>query len=216
MKFISYLVTLILCSNCLQAQDWAWRNPLPQGNPLYNIEFRNNEISIAVGGNGTIIKTSNLATEWKYQYDYPNALINSVCFVNKNNGFAVGGVMYGDWPMLNYDGLILKTIDGGNTWSETRSPEWNFFQDIQIINESIIYILGGNKELFKTNDGGDTWSIITFGTSDPFLAAIHFLDENIGFAVDGSGKVRITTDGGINWESWATPCTFMMNDVFLL
>lgn len=76
-------------------------------------------------------------------------------FVNEEVGWAVDGA-----------GLILKTSNGGQSWTQQMSAPNLYFRSVEFINEDIGFVatLGGsgsNAQLFKTLDGGDTWNEIT-------------------------------------------------------
>jgi len=70
----------------------------------------------------------------------------SIHFVNENLGFVVG-----------YGGIMLRTTNGGMTWTETTftgsAGETLNFKDVYFVNESVGYIVGLNGIIFKTTNG---------------------------------------------------------------
>ena len=58
-----------------------------------------------MGGDGTILKTTNGGTNWVLQTSGTTSGLWSVNFVDQNTGWAVG-----------YGGAILKTTNGGVTF----------------------------------------------------------------------------------------------------
>ncbi len=101
------------------------------------------------------------------------------------------------------DGVILKTIDGGESWYATE--EANIFPSdfirIYFVNEQIGYATRDHFSLFKTEDGGESWVEIS-----DFMDAstdMHFIDENTGFFVGRHGSTYKTTDGGVTLEEAA-------------
>src|SRR5258708_17462887 len=66
-------VTILVLSLCYFAQTrasqgWTWQNPLPQGNPLYSINFaRDKENGFAVGSYNTILHTDDGGFHWDRQ-----------------------------------------------------------------------------------------------------------------------------------------------------
>lgn len=83
-------------------------------------------------------------------------------------------------------------------------------REFEMLGENIAWLLSGNQ-LLRTEDNGITWNGITPGEiSSQGIAAIDFIDPNLGWLVETkSGTDGIpnfsffsTEDGGINWESW--------------
>ena len=55
------VVTTFAClfTNNLAALTWEWQNPLPQGNPLFNVWGSSGSDMFVVGDFGTILHSSN-------------------------------------------------------------------------------------------------------------------------------------------------------------
>jgi photosystem II stability/assembly factor-like uncharacterized protein len=102
--FTRLILLIFGLSISLNAQ-WVWQHPLPQGNPLFDVQFTDTQTGWAVGGNGTIIKTTNGGSEWIAQNSGTSTWLNAVFFLNSQTGWVAGD-----------DGTILKTTDGGVSW----------------------------------------------------------------------------------------------------
>ena len=95
---------MIVCSFALVSaradalDSWRWRNRLPQGNQLKAIRNANGQ-SIAVGGAGTILTSSN-GVAWNQQISGTHADLEDVVFGN------------GQWVAVGSDGTILSSADG--------------------------------------------------------------------------------------------------------
>ncbi|MDN3724880.1 YCF48-related protein [Aequorivita sp. SDUM287046] len=111
------------------------------------------------------------------------------------------------------EGIIIKTTDGGETWTTIyptsgTSPS---FEKIEFIDENTGFVAG--YDLFmKTEDGGATWTEMTGGTDVYLYNNLSFYDENIGFVsaqLDDAPyfAVYLTTDGGDTW----TPASDVLN-----
>jgi photosystem II stability/assembly factor-like uncharacterized protein len=141
------------------------------------------------------------------QWDIISPAVNSmshsyqdICFVNKDTGFVVGGVQ--SLP------IILRTVDGGNSWDTTRTdligadPDGSPYS-VFFVNDSIGYV-ACLVQLFKTIDYGETWfEIDTANVYNNSSAApdIFFINKDtgyVGWADGGSGCLR-TYDGGLSW-----------------
>lgn len=175
---------------------------------LYDLFFMNADTGWVIGGdNGTfpssishreVLFTTNGGQDWTTQHYLNNAsLLRSVHFSSFNNGYAVGE-----------SGTILKTTDGGTTWDEVMYDQSYHFNDVFVMNNSIVFVVGDflglphTSVLFKTTNGGTDWTSQSFG-EDESLSSIWFADGNNGWAVGGGssneGIILRTMDGGINW-----------------
>ena len=68
MKIFIFLFIIHCAFTIGQTQSsWFWQNPLPQGNDLCSVCFINGVTGWAVGGAGTILKTTNGGNNWTLQ-----------------------------------------------------------------------------------------------------------------------------------------------------
>ena len=110
----------------------------------------------------------------------------SVYFTNITTGYATG--LYG---------TIIKTVDGGTTWTSETSGTLEDLNSVFFPEANIGYIVGGSGTILKTTDAGTTWTSYSVGGDDE-LQATYFTDSNTGYAVGGSAILK-TTDGGMSW-----------------
>jgi photosystem II stability/assembly factor-like uncharacterized protein len=107
-------------------------------------------------------------------------------------------------------GTVLRTVDGGATWSRVAVPDADAldFRDIEAFGADIAYVLaignGDKSRIYKTEDGGKTWVVqFTNPDSRAFYDAIAFWDAKTGIAVgdpvDGRFTIVRTADGGRTW-----------------
>jgi photosystem II stability/assembly factor-like uncharacterized protein len=103
-------------------------------------------------GASEIRKTTDMGQTWSVVYT-DTTYVNSICFTNATTGFAVGN-----------KGSLLKTTDGGNTWSKTLiAPDSVFLRSIEFLNTTTGYIVASKYQvadqgyIYKTTDGGVTW-----------------------------------------------------------
>ncbi len=113
--------------------------------------------------------------------------LNSIYFVDENNGFAVGEA-----------GTVLKTTNGGTSWtSATTTPTENlnavhFFN----LNDGVIAASGG--VIFRTTNGGTTWSSVPTGVSDN-LFSLSFSGAT-GLCGGSSQTILKSTNSGSSWS----------------
>ncbi len=123
--------------------------------------------------------------------------LHSISFGSANVGF-IGGA----------DSVLLKTTDGGKTWSRlainvNANVGIHDITALQFLDENTGYMLNSNH-LFKTTDGGSTWlSEQPNQTNMCFKNGIYFHDANNGF-VGGSMCFQGATIGNKVNGNWDT------------
>ncbi len=153
------------------------------------------------------LKTTDGGNTWAQSYFHiPNSGTNlaTIYFVNEQRGFAM--TLYG---------TLLKTIDGGLSWTAHNifnvQSTINSYSQIEFINENVGYINLLNKKLAKTTDGGETWDIneihSDFPNTTQSKAHLSVVDGNMVFVSGVSGILKSTTGG--------TPNNIVVNDVRL-
>ncbi|MBK7174256.1 MAG: hypothetical protein IPH84_13710 [Bacteroidales bacterium] len=125
-------------------------------------------------------------------------LLNSVCFTDSNTGYIAG---FG-----NGSGIILKTTDGGLTWSSSFSGSDYIFKSVCFSNDSTVYAAGG-EAILKTIDRGATWSVVNISTNyNVGFNSIMFSDNSTGYVVGWLDAIYCirpiilkTMDAGTTW-----------------
>jgi photosystem II stability/assembly factor-like uncharacterized protein len=138
-----------------------------------------------------------LSPAWVVQTSGTAASLRGVSAVDGRTAWASGS-----------KGTVLRTLDGGATWSAVPVPgeEATDFRDIEAFgpDEAVIMGIGRPAKIFRTRDGGKTW-IRTYYDDSPgiFLDGLAFSDKKNGLAVgdpmDGRFFLISTTDGGGTW-----------------
>jgi photosystem II stability/assembly factor-like uncharacterized protein len=105
---------------------------------------------------------------------------------------------------------ILRTADGGATWTRlpSPSPDRLDYRDIDAVSETTAYALsignGPASRVFKTTDAGETWTPQFVATDERvFLDAMAFSTPErgivLGDSIDGEFYFLTTDDGGASW-----------------
>jgi photosystem II stability/assembly factor-like uncharacterized protein len=99
----------------------------------------------------------NAQAQWQTIFkDSVNYSFDCAYFINNDTGF-VGGFYY---PPCFRNGIIFRTLDGGQTWDTSLvSP---YISAIQFINDSIGFTGGQDAFVYKTSDLGEHWSLAGF------------------------------------------------------
>jgi PKD repeat protein len=108
------------------------------------------------------------------------------------------------------DGVIVKTTDGGNNWTQVwpASGTIDGLQGIWFTSNLVGFACGWNNYFIKTTDGGTTWTPVTVGADVWYYRDVEFWDVNNGIAVavmnnEEEQAAFITSNGGTSW----TPAT---------
>lgn len=137
--------------------------------------------------------------QWQIKNSSTNQDLRGMHFISPTIGFAVGD-----------NGVILKTIDGGNNWVQQLSPTTSNLLSIKFINSQIGYITVQDTFFLKSMNGGISWNIEKLDTItiNPFSCffceynLVEFYDDLNGFIVLSEGQFTNakTLDGGLNWN----------------
>jgi photosystem II stability/assembly factor-like uncharacterized protein len=150
--------------------------------------FTDDQVGWCVGPAGHLSKSEDGGTGWAEQNSGTGLDLNAVYFADKNTGWIAG------------NGIIKKTIDGGENWQENYTGPGDF-KKIRFLDDLTGYFLADSFYI-RTNDGGNSWQVFKpeGKTGVGSLKDIFFVSQDIGYLTGGSYILK-TTDGGINWES---------------
>lgn len=137
--------------------------------------------------------------QWITQPSGTSARLRGLSVVNERVAWASGT-----------GGTVLRTLDGGASWSILPVPNANDldFRDIEAFDAHSAYALsigeGESSRIVKTGDGGQTWTLqLVNEEPDGFLNALAFWDSQHGLAlgdpIGGRFDIRATDDGGKTW-----------------
>lgn len=123
--------------------------------------------------------------------------LNNIYFLNDSIGYVCGG--------LRYDkGDILKTTDGGFTWTDQSTPDMSkALYGITFISEDTGYICGYDGKIFRTYNAGIVWE---YFQSSWYIVIrdICFPGSGRGLACGGdgyqTGALFQTGDSGNSWS----------------
>lgn len=150
----------------------------------------NTGIAVTVYG---IYKTIDGANTWDFvTQPLPQPTMLSVFFADNNTGYAAG-------YESGFSGVILKSSDGGENWTELSLPgSFPQFTDVYFVNSTQGCAVGYSGAILKTTNGGSSWTNISSGTTW-HLESVYFTDANTGYAVGLFGTILKTTNGGTSW-----------------
>jgi photosystem II stability/assembly factor-like uncharacterized protein len=160
----------------------------------YPVVVTGTGLATAISNSDTLIVTiTALPPLWVNETPpgFESRTFRDVFFVNENEGVTVGD-----------DGVILRSGDGGQTWSD-ESGVTNSHLAAAHSNGSVWYTVGGNNvtgfgEIIRKTSG--TWKIIV-DTIPLILNDVFVIDDNNIWTVGVSGVAYNTTDGGTTWNA---------------
>ena len=148
-----------------------------------------------------IIKSTDSGNTWQFidMSAYATALVD-INFIDENIGFVSGSNATG--------GVILKTIDGGTTWTQLLNTATNgdYVWKLQFLNSNNNVLFGSVESggpnpgrLAKSIDGGVNWTLQN--APDNSIQAVGFLDENHGWMGGHNTGFYETLNGGVTWTN---------------
>lgn len=138
---------------------------------LYGVDFLDENIGMAVGDSGVILRTYDGGQAWEKVNSGVTQCLNSISFIDAKNIIAVGD-----------DALILKSQDGGNSWF-SQFVEGITDADLLSVDMSASgkgIVTGQYMTLITTTDGFDHRLIIRKNYTGGFFSA-RILDEDNAF-----------------------------------
>ena len=169
---------------------------------FFSVFFINSKDGFISGRNGGIYKTTDSAKTWTKLNSTTTLPIRDLYFLDNSNGFAVGGESFcGGTGCTPPGGFILKTQDGGQSWTKIFTPSDKYVEisSIYFIDKKTGFCVGSNV-IFKTNDGGKTWKENKIDIFRGLMSKISFLDHQNKFIIGTFNKILKTNNGGLTWE----------------
>lgn len=113
--------------------------------------------------------------------------------------------------LVNSNGHILQTRDGGDTWKQQYSSEGAYLRCIGFADETRGWVgtLDSDRRLLQTDDGGTTWTVVESLPDIPrAICGLSVLSESVifgsgsNFPDERAGVIK-SLDGGQTWDGIA-------------
>ena len=181
-------------------KDW-----MKQGESVdtfYNdVFFTDRKTGWIAGEFGTILHTQDGGATWKPQtcaaiekavaesdWDRPLPALYGLYFKDQNEGWVVG-----------MDGIILKTLNGGELWTQIPSGTEKPLYSI-VVGKKSGWIVGNKGQYLMSEDSGQTWSLKQGRIKSRFwLRELAFSNEQQGIIVGARGTIVQTKNAGRSW-----------------
>jgi photosystem II stability/assembly factor-like uncharacterized protein len=189
-------IMVVMITSCNKNSD----NPPPVTNKPYAWAAGAKDST----GYGMILFSADSGNTWVRQGQGSDALkdINvwDIWAVDENTVWAVCS-----------DNVILKTVDGGQTWNRLQAPAkrpGTRLSAISIVNKTNIWISGSGGTVYNSTDNGSTWTLFdTNFFENSLMQGIWAVTSRKIYVVgkaagsDSRGFIGYTADGGITWDS---------------
>lgn len=127
-----------------------------------------------------------------------------VWFADAQRGIAVGAY-----------GLMLRTVDGGKTWSDVsgnvKNPEGWHFNAIAGLDAGTVVIAGEKGTLYRSVDGGASFTPITSPYQGSFFGAFATSDQSL-YVFGLQGSLYKSVNAGGSWVALDTGISSGLND----
>ncbi len=198
---LAQLLTTTVCASDQEANLSA-RLPAPSSAqptkaPMLDVATFNDRL-VAVGIRGLIFTSKDQGVSWEQSYSPIDVTLTGLVYVGPKKGFAVG-----------HEETVLRTDDGGATWSLARTdPAGVPLLRIRFLDSKHGFALGGSGVMYRTSDGGDSWSrdvVTTADGFDPHLFDIVALDDGRVILAGEAGRLFRSSADHYGWQELQSP-----------
>jgi photosystem II stability/assembly factor-like uncharacterized protein len=213
-KGLVFIFFILFLHNFVYSQNYWIRQASPTSRLLTKCIFVDSLYGWAAGDSGTVLYTTN-GQSWVVQNSgITSSQIDDIFFLNRRLGWGLSN------DYSNFGTFVLKTTDGGQTWTNSRYPDSTLYLLTVFFIDSATGFLGDvGGHILKTTNAGLSWNNCTInaGTCYNFpVRKINFLNSQTGFACGGqmdiTGEVWKTTNAGLNWDHFCI-CPEPMYDI---
>ena len=95
----------------------------------------------------SLLYLANLSAQWEILNEGVKGYLITMDFVNEDVGW-----------ILRSEGEMLKTTDGGQSWSHLLTNGNFSFRMLDFLNDSVGWAIGNDNIIYKTENGGVYWS----------------------------------------------------------
>lgn len=136
--------------------------------------------------------------QWQFQNTGFNFILTGITFPGNQDsiGYAVGMS-----STYNGSGIILKTTDAGNTWTQLNSATLPGLETVFFSSVDTGYIGGWQNYFAKTTNGGLTWTSSVVNANIWYIKEINFFNSQKGIVVAAGSEAYVTNNGGTSWTA---------------
>jgi photosystem II stability/assembly factor-like uncharacterized protein len=196
MRWAAIGVSLIFCAGALaDASLPSDRRGTATGKPRYDGVWGSSGRDLyVVGGQGTILHSSNGGATWKPQASGTTAHLHDVWGSGPNDVYAVGDA-----------GTILHTADRGRTWRKIETGVPVTLNDCWGSSANDVYAVGAAGFILHSTDGGATFRLQRVPVRVDNIAHVHGSGPDDVYVATSSAGVFHSVDRGETWRRFGVP-----------
>lgn len=174
---------------------WTEQRSAPEEElPLLDVWFADARKGIAIGGYGLYLETTDGGENWEARSIVEeDRHLNSIA--------SAGGSTL---AIAAEAGTLLKSSDGGQTWSTSPSPYVGSYFGMLGVDGQTLLGFGMRGNVFGSGDGGLTWTAPEGETGIKTLLGGAALGDRV-VLVGAASALRISDDGGRSFRSLPSP-----------
>ncbi len=160
------------------------REPSPENQPLFDIQFPTPRVGYACGAYDTFLKSTDGGETWTRSAPGRDYIYNNLAFRDEERGYLVGEF-----------GTVLKTADGGESWErlELDGFRGSLF-GITLLPGQALLVYGIAGRIFRSEDGGRRWTEVSAGQDKSLFRGAVYGESVV--LVGASGTRLVSTDAG--------------------
>lgn len=198
LSLLSLFAAPLMAASAADAPLYSQVVPKAANSLLLDVAQAGNRL-VAVGDRGHVLYSDDNGATWTQAKVPTRQMLTSVFFVDDKKGWVTG-----------HDSLILRTVDGGLTWTEQfRDLEREApLLDIWFKNAEQGFAVGAYGVMLETTDGGAQWEDVSDRLDNEDQRHLNGITEikDFGlFAVGEMGSMYRSADWGQTWETVAGP-----------
>lgn len=154
--------------------------------------------AIAGTQHGDLYRSTDAGLTWNRVWDSgTTGSMNGGCFTSPTDGFVVES-----------GNLILRTRDGGQTWSYVSNGMGAEFEDVKMFDAQRGLVAGA--AVLRTDDGGHSWIPTTPASSYAAgnVRDLALVAPSFAFASGSTGLLLKSADAGLTWQSVPPPAGY--------
>ena len=148
---------------------------------------------------GHVFKSSNSGNSWTSLLTGVTQKLNSINFINANEGWAVGD-----------NGCVIHTTNGGSAWSSSAIDTAVNLNALEVFGTAELVTAGSNGKVYTSTNSGASWSPVITGTTKNIYSLKKSGDSYLLLSGD-SNLVMYSRTKGQTWNNISVSFPSVLN-----